>query len=1550
MKGVRASLSTEAASLFRPPNSLLGKSAPTSTKATASSHRERPSSVTVLGKKIISEAVVSGPAGGQFHPVPISFEVAKLKQHFQRDREQDISKKPKSGRAKSAVNSKLLSKIKIYSQTDSSTRAPKKKLKEAIKKSRPPKAPRRPKTNKLEEVSRSNAEPVSRQSKHDDPQAYLGPRIDEIVQQSLRRSQEDKIRDEEARLRRHQEDLKRKHLLKQQNLKVRHENKRFQGNLFKPRTAWGIDERRLYGYEKARGEKANRGDKLFKRKRALSAGKDRIGTEALNEIKAELRSQMRSQSVATKPVYVLSGRSSAAKETRRLDHSVQDYMKLKKQEVKDLQEREYITHLAMEAKRLSQLRDLDVKAKCAIQKGKRKKKRTSKRRSLATSESITAKHSDDDEVDIIMNHILSTAHARRNSDDRGSRALGVLSNKGHLTEERGNDTLGLQSNSKYSDSYHLGSSHAPLDLRAELSSSHADMHLQIDSHSSSFLDQAEVSLYEDDEPSFQLNINKRRDEVKKKVAELQRLTDWNQLRIRDERTADLSISGEVTERTPLNLPVILAVDFETMMQEQAAVRIQSNIRRFLAILHVERLKADNKPEDLSFHDDLIELDNERSISSERLHNDQGEWKDNFDSQLDLLASSGSSDAPAKRSRSKADLMPQHQLQIKSNLESDIEDLNVSDASSGRQAQPRPQSRLVADSEGSDTDLVLGDIDSQDEIEQLLMQELQQMKDREQALEDVIEQQNSRHVAEEAKKVQLKRDLAELRVHDRTMLEEVALRSGASTLTELLSKLFDQRYKHLEEMFEGNSNALQEAISGDLPYFDQLEQCLKQVEEAKHTGRGEATSINLLLDHLIEKSDAEDISVGDTSIEAKEAVTPKPEIGMHFEKQRFEDEIKLLEQELISQYPSLSDRYEGRNRPVLKRQPFSGLFNSMNAIEKGEAEQSRDLQVESGDSDSHGRVLNHPFSITAVYLSTEEDLADSPKSHQESLEGTEDVGCDFPGIHKPLPAGFDEPEPHKTIIAPSPVKAPELTIEYKAETTDKISPHSKDWVPAKVLTPEKPKEFDEKSSPISIDGGAQSELIHVKPSSPEKLQTPEVKSPEKVVMLGIGKASGLTLDDIFSDFNEADRSLSEEASVTQVNIAGECIVDEVLELIVDETLHILEESEVGTQALNGLGSPSKSVEASPSKKLRGLFRPQHNKSPQQDQDVANAQRARSYEVSEYDPYQLYPLSDHSMIDSQLTPSAVSRAGLAKIGSDPSSSDATDQLTDEILDDLLKAELSSISQIASPPRDHPSLPQLPLGNLTTQPDLFSSYSADYALKTDCQAVLNYTNDIFASALKDQKQMIESNLACSLPTNSLQLLEQLQNSELTSYSVMGVNSSPVLPLELYIQIEQARSASSKRALLSPSTIQAVAEAGNIHNKMIFDCVNEALAKHRPYGYKGQPMPWSSNTRALAPAHVDLEAVMTSVKGTLRRWTLIQAGKLPTYDMVTSSGLVDEEYLQYVRAERLDALVSLGLLENDEEWVDYEHEETQTKLDLADIALDHLVTETLQLFQALI
>lgn len=48
-------------------------------------------------------------------------------------------------------------------------------------------------------------------------------------------------------------------------------------------------------------------------------------------------------------------------------------------------------------------------------------------------------------------------------------------------------------------------------------------------------------------------------------------------------------------------------------------------------------------------------------------------------------------------------------------------------------------------------------------------------------------------------------------------------------------------------------------------------------------------------------------------------------------------------------------------------------------------------------------------------------------------------------------------------------------------------------------------------------------------------------------------------------------------------------------------------------------------------------------------------------------------------------------------------------------------------------------------------------------------------------------------------------------------------------------------------------ISEADHIHNKAIFDAVNEAMNSIRPYGLEGEPMPWSKKPRKNILIHLE-------------------------------------------------------------------------------------------------
>ena len=74
-------------------------------------------------------------------------------------------------------------------------------------------------------------------------------------------------------------------------------------------------------------------------------------------------------------------------------------------------------------------------------------------------------------------------------------------------------------------------------------------------------------------------------------------------------------------------------------------------------------------------------------------------------------------------------------------------------------------------------------------------------------------------------------------------------------------------------------------------------------------------------------------------------------------------------------------------------------------------------------------------------------------------------------------------------------------------------------------------------------------------------------------------------------------------------------------------------------------------------------------------------------------------------------------------------------------------------------------------------------------------------------------------------------------------------------------------------------LSEADHIHNKSVFDAINEALNMVRPYGSKGEPMPWSSIPRRSFFVYADedhLDKILAGVKESVEEWANTKAGQI--------------------------------------------------------------------------
>lgn len=72
------------------------------------------------------------------------------------------------------------------------------------------------------------------------------------------------------------------------------------------------------------------------------------------------------------------------------------------------------------------------------------------------------------------------------------------------------------------------------------------------------------------------------------------------------------------------------------------------------------------------------------------------------------------------------------------------------------------------------------------------------------------------------------------------------------------------------------------------------------------------------------------------------------------------------------------------------------------------------------------------------------------------------------------------------------------------------------------------------------------------------------------------------------------------------------------------------------------------------------------------------------------------------------------------------------------------------------------------------------------------------------------------------------------------------------------------------------------------------------------------------------------------------MQAGTLPRREFVFG-GLFDEELFAEIREKKLATLLAREMIENEPKWLNYEFEEAQVKIDIGDMILEQLVTETI-------
>jgi hypothetical protein len=123
-------------------------------------------------------------------------------------------------------------------------------------------------------------------------------------------------------------------------------------------------------------------------------------------------------------------------------------------------------------------------------------------------------------------------------------------------------------------------------------------------------------------------------------------------------------------------------------------------------------------------------------------------------------------------------------------------------------------------------------------------------------------------------------------------------------------------------------------------------------------------------------------------------------------------------------------------------------------------------------------------------------------------------------------------------------------------------------------------------------------------------------------------------------------------------------------------------------------------------------------------------------------------------------------------------------------------------------------------------------------------------------NQAQFLET-LTKPLTKEHTDLLKQLHDTEVGSCEHFEEHFPMILPLDLYLTLEKRRKEKREKENMenpsgNPQLEQCkvlVAECEHIHNKVLFDCINDSLLQFKPYGKEGEPLPWQRKNRRLKP-----------------------------------------------------------------------------------------------------
>eukprot|EP01022_Parablepharisma_sp_SALTPOND_P025576 TRINITY_DN59_c0_g3_i1.p1 TRINITY_DN59_c0_g3~~TRINITY_DN59_c0_g3_i1.p1 ORF type:complete len:1605 (+),score=215.77 TRINITY_DN59_c0_g3_i1:8435-13249(+) len=301
------------------------------------------------------------------------------------------------------------------------------------------------------------------------------------------------------------------------------------------------------------------------------------------------------------------------------------------------------------------------------------------------------------------------------------------------------------------------------------------------------------------------------------------------------------------------------------------------------------------------------------------------------------------------------------------------------------------------------------------------------------------------------------------------------------------------------------------------------------------------------------------------------------------------------------------------------------------------------------------------------------------------------------------------------------------------------------------------------------------------------------------------------------------------------------------------------------------------------------------------------------------------------------------------------DTKPEVIETLTSDIYSEVLNDIFKSLFPIRDTSTKPSQLSPTAQVQSLLKSlAIAKKKGIQTNIYQVNDYLNELLDEVLFTQREQFMSSTNQSITQDPLDVLGKLQSPDQEQRMQLMQPSMqqpphelcPVLQLDTYLELEKKKELSKNEdtSKEEEESQQLIEECEHIHNKAIFDAVNEALNLIRPYGMHGQPMPWSTIPRVLFTKIAEPSIIIRNIKNIVLDWASFEAGTLPQLAFMMGDRF-DEEYFSEVREKKLIALLAQEVLDSEDQWVNYEMEEAEVKIDLADMIMDQLVTEAAEM-----